>query len=57
VRQTQWPFAQILAVRTAAGGSLCDVSQGIRTFIAIAGGIDGPSDADRVEDEEQGAGH
>jgi hypothetical protein len=33
------------------------VSQGIRTFIAIAGGIDGPSDADRVEDEEQGAGH
>ena len=50
-------MAQALAVRAALGAGERDVPERVGTGIAIARGIGGAADAERVEDKEESARH
>src|SRR6185437_1558659 len=56
-RQLQGPAPQAVAIAASLGASVGDVAQRIGALVAVGRRILGAAAADRIEDDEDGAGH
>ncbi len=56
-RQPQRAAPQSDAIAPPGGASFSDVAEGVGAHIAVSHGVLGAAAADRVEDDEDGAGH
>jgi hypothetical protein len=57
IRKHEWSLPQALAITPPVGAGFRDMAERVRALVAIGFGVLRAAAADRIEDDQDGAGH